>query len=388
MSSDWQLLTLGEFLQLQRGHDLTAEEQLPGQVPVMGSAGPNGTHSIAKAKGPGVVVGRSGSSIGRVHFSPVDFWPHNTCLYVTDFFGNNPRFAFYLLQTLNLATYNSGSAQPSLNRNYIYSIKLRVPRRPEQDRIVELLEVLEDEIAVLKQTNTTLEAIAQAIFKSWFIDFDPVKAKVEGRTPAGIDDATSALFPGSFAESKSGLVPYGWEVKRLDSILELAYGKALKASDRVTGEFPVYGSGGVTGFHDHSLVAGPGVVVGRKGTVGSLYWEDRPFFPIDTVFYVRSSLPLTYCYYLLQTLGLEEMNTDAAVPGLNRRNAYRLEICAPPGALIKAFDDLVGTIRASICSNFKEADTLASIRDTLLPRLISGKLRIPEVDEIVEAVAA
>src|SRR5665811_1288057 len=120
MSSEWAARTLGGFVRLQRGHDLTASEQRPGAVPVMGSAGPNGTHCEAKAPGPGVVIGRSGASMGRVHLSDVAYWPHNTCLYVTDFLGNNPRFAYYLLQTLDLAAYNSGSAQPSLNRNLIY----------------------------------------------------------------------------------------------------------------------------------------------------------------------------------------------------------------------------------------------------------------------------
>ena len=129
MASEWSQRTLGEFIRLQRGHDLTAAEQRPGVIPVMGSAGPNGAHSQARAQGPGVVIGRSGASIGRVHYSDVDYWPHNTCLYVTDFLGNHPRFAYYLLQTLDLAGFNSGSAQPSLNRNYIYSIRVCVPDR-------------------------------------------------------------------------------------------------------------------------------------------------------------------------------------------------------------------------------------------------------------------
>src|SRR5690554_4254514 len=98
MSSEWVDCTLGDFVRLQRGHDLTATEQEPGDFPVMGSAGPNGTHNKAIAQGPGVVIGRSGASIGRVHFCQTDYWPHNTCLYVTDFMGNNPRFAYYLLQ--------------------------------------------------------------------------------------------------------------------------------------------------------------------------------------------------------------------------------------------------------------------------------------------------
>lgn len=96
---------------------------------------------------------------------------------------------------------------------------------------------------------------------------------------------------------------------------------------------PVYGSGGITGFHNGHLVDGPGIIIGRKGTVGSLYWEDQPFYPIDTVFYVMPKMQLTYCYYVLQTLGLERMNTDAAVPGLNRNNVYWLSVVWSPHEL-------------------------------------------------------
>jgi type I restriction enzyme S subunit len=111
---------------------------------------------------------------------------------------------------------------------------------------------------------------------------------------------------------------------------------------------PVYGSGGVTGYHNQALVNHGSVVVGRKGTVGALYWEDGPFFPIDTTFYVRPiAAPLTYCFYLLQTLGLDKMNTDAAVPGLNRENAYRLEHVLPNTATLKAFDKTVSLLRAA-----------------------------------------
>ena len=177
MASEWREIELGAFIRLQRGHDLTAEERIDGRYPVMGSAGPNGTHVHAKARGPGVVIGRSGASAGRVHYVTVDYWPHNTCLYVTDFLGNDPRFAYYLLGTHRLADYNSGSAQPSLNRNFIYTKSIVVPDPEAQREISALLGGLDDRIELLRETNTTLEAIAQALFKSWFVDFDPVRAK-------------------------------------------------------------------------------------------------------------------------------------------------------------------------------------------------------------------
>lgn len=224
MSSEWSSCTLGEFIRLQRGHDLTASEQQPGDVPIMGSAGPNGTHNVALAKGPGVVIGRSGASAGRVHFSEVDYWPHNTCLYVTDFLGNNPRFAYYFLQTIDLAAFNSGSAQPSLNRNYLYSIPVKVPQRHEQDAAVEILLALDQRITLLRETNATLEAIAQALFKSWFVDFDPVRAKQQGLAPEGMDEATAALFPDGFEDTDLGPVPKGWQAGTLASLIRLHKG--------------------------------------------------------------------------------------------------------------------------------------------------------------------
>jgi type I restriction enzyme, S subunit len=115
MASDWQNITLGEFVVLQRGHDLTSDERKPGTVPVMGAAGQNGFHDMAIAKGPGIVIGRSGGSFGQVHYSETDFWPHNTGLYVTDFKGNDRRFAFYLLKLLNFDSYNSASPASSAN---------------------------------------------------------------------------------------------------------------------------------------------------------------------------------------------------------------------------------------------------------------------------------
>ena len=138
------------------------------------------------------------------------------------------------------------------------------------------LTLLDDRIALLRETNATLEAIAQALFKSWFVDFDPVHAKARGE-PA-LPEPLAALFPDNFEESPLGLVPRGWRVGKVEDLMELAYGKALKSTDRIDGPVPVYGSGGITGCHNESLVDGPSIIIGRKGTVGSLYWEDRPFF--------------------------------------------------------------------------------------------------------------
>ena len=279
------------------------------------------------------------------------------------------------------------TVQKTLNLKDIRRLPIPLPSRSSIECISTFSEALTSRITLLRETNATLEAIAQALFKSWFVDFDPVRAKMAGRAPEGMDEATAALFPDSFEEAELGQVPGGWGIQRLDTVLELAYGKALKATDRVEGPVPVYGSGGITGYHNESLVNGPSIIVGRKGTVGSLYWEDQPFFPIDTVFYVRSRLPLTYCFYLMQTLGLNDMNTDGAVPGLNRKNVYRLLVPRIPQELLSAFEAMVALLRTSISSHAQQIETLTTLRDTLLPRLISGQLRLPDAEGLAHAPA-
>ena len=137
-----------------------------------------------------------------------------------------------------------------------------------------------------------------------------------------------------------------WVVKKLSDVLVLHYGKALKKEDRRDGPFPVFGSSGVVGAHDVSLAKGPGVIVGRKGNVGSVFWSDRDFFVIDTAYYVTSSLPLRFLYYLLPTLNF--INGDAAVPGLSRNQAYSLDVRIPPlpiqqriAGILSAYDDQI-----------------------------------------------
>ncbi|MDX1297016.1 MAG: restriction endonuclease subunit S [Pseudomonas sp.] len=300
-----------------------------------------------------------------------------------------PDFLKYLLLSPHYQRVMEGDSDGSTIKHiYITRVdkmQVAVPPLAEQREILKVVGSLDDRLTLLRETNATLESIAQALFKSWFVDFDPVHAKAEGLEPQAMDATTAALFPDSFEESEFGLVPKGWRVGKVEDVMDLPYGKALKSTDRTDGVVPVYGSGGITGYHNESLVDGPSIIIGRKGTVGSLYWEDRPFFPIDTVFYVKAKQPLTYCYYLLKTLGLEGMNTDGAVPGLNRNNAYRLQVTVPSLPVLKAFDNVVADVREKIFANSQNAKTLTQLRDTLLPRLISGQLRLPEAEMVVQS---
>ncbi|MDE2565569.1 MAG: restriction endonuclease subunit S [Burkholderiales bacterium] len=388
MSSEWARLAWGDVASLEYGKALRDYQHSKAPFPVYGTNGPIGSHDVPLCNSAGVVIGRKGAYRG-VHFSPRPFYVIDTAFYLKprSEFAIDAKWAYYCLLTYDINSMDSGSAIPSTSREEFYKLPVLLPPIDEQQAISTALGTLDDRIALLRETNTTLEAIAQALFKSWFVDFEPVRAKQQGLVPAGMDEGTAALFPDSFEASALGPVPRAWSRGKVEDLLELAYGKALKATDRVAGDVPVYGSGGVTGLHSCALVDSPTVVVGRKGTVGSLYWEDRPCFPIDTVFYVRARVPLTFCFYQLRVLGLEGMNTDGAVPGLNRNNVYRLAVVIPPPPVLAAFDELAANLRSKIFSNETQAQTLATLRDTLLPRLISGQLRLPEALAEMEEAA-
>ena len=379
-----RLARLEEVLSFANGRT-SPEREDAAPFPVFGSNGLIGQASESNSPPNTIVIGRVGSYCGSVHFSREACWVTDNAIRATAKGENDPSFLHYLLKQLNLNNWRSGSGQPLINQTTLNAIETQIPCPREQRAISGIVGALDDRITLLRETNATLETIAQALFKSWFVDFDPVRAKMEGRTPEGIDEATAALFPDGFEASELGEVPRGWQPIRLDSFLELAYGKALKAENRNPGPVPVYGSGGVTGWHDTPLIDSPSIIVGRKGTVGSLYWESRPFYPIDTVFYVKAKRPLTYCHQLLKTLGLDGMNTDAAVPGLNRENVYRLLVPDVPAEMLAAFDTSASALRDSIDHNEAQAQTLSVLRDTLLPRLISGQLRLPEAQADTEA---
>ncbi|WP_078884309.1 restriction endonuclease subunit S [Streptomyces sp. NRRL S-340] len=347
--SEWTRTTLDQLVKLRRGHDLPTTSRNPGNVPVVGAAGPSGFHDTAIAKAPGVVVGRAGASMGHATYCAEDFWPLNTSLYVTDFMGNDPRFVYHLLGEIDFSGYNSGAAQPMLNRNYITQIPISLPEPDEQRAIAAVLGALDDKIVV----NERIVAAAMEL-----------------------GAAKAAQVSASAMESAV-----------LGDILELKYGKSLPAARRVAGEIPVFGSGGISGTHIEALLEGPGIIVGRKGTVGSVYWSEGGFFPIDTTFYVvcrGNGVSMEYAYFLLKGLGLEEMNSDSAVPGLNRDRALSVRIKVPDAHSIQRFTVEARELFAMSRVREQENQTLATLRDTLLPQLMSGRIRVKDAEKIVE----
>ena len=238
--NEWRSTTLGDVITLQRGFDLPVGDRQPGACPVIASTGQVGTHSEAMVRGPGVVIGRSGS-LGGGQYIQQDFWPLNTTLWVKDFKGNSPRFCYFLLKSLDLAQFNVGSGVPTLNRNHIHPLPIQVPPLPEQRTIAHILGTLDDKIELNRRMNETLEEMARGLFKSWFIDFDPVRAKMDGREPY-LPPEVWSLFPDRLVPLELGDIPKGWEVGVLDDAIELLSGGTPKTSmpDYWGGDIPWY----------------------------------------------------------------------------------------------------------------------------------------------------
>jgi len=389
MAGEWKDVTLGDFVALQRGHDLTEPERRSGHVPVIGSAGQNGFHDTALAKGPGIVIGRSGASFGQVHYCATDYWPHNTGLYVTDFKGNNPRFAYYFLKAIDFDRYNSGSAQPSLNRNFIYPIPMCVPEPDEQKAIAHILGTLDDKIELNRRMNATLEEMARALFQSWFVDFGPVRAKLDGRKPAGLDAATAALFPAHFQESSLGHIPQGWEVKTVGEIGNVVCGKtpSTTVSDYYGNDIPFIT---IPNMHGNVFAATTGRKLTHAGAASQANKTPPPgsicvsCIATPGLVVITSVIPHendeTYFWYWVMTgLGAEIASSGSGgsvLTNLSKGRFETLQVIKPPHALIHAYHSAVGPLFEMVLANSRQSCNLATLRDAMLPKLLSGKLTI------------
>lgn len=169
--SEWRATTLGGLVTLQRGFDITKASQGDGQFPVVSSGGIASYHDQFMVRGPGVVIGRKGT-LGTSFFIPGNYWPHDTTLWVKDFKGNDPKFIYYLLKSLPLKRLDSGSANPTLNRNYAHLLKISAPRLPTQQKLAAVLSALDAKIDLNNRINAELEAIAKTIYDYWFVQFD------------------------------------------------------------------------------------------------------------------------------------------------------------------------------------------------------------------------
>jgi len=359
-----------------------------------------------------IVVARTGNSTGENYLFKGDedtiFASYLVRFRISSSIAD-PRYVWYTMRSPAWWNFiqgvKTGSAQAGVNAKILSMFRLPLPPLPEQRAIAHILGTLDDKIELNRRMNETLEAVVQALFKSWFVDFDPVVVNaIKAGTPIpdkfaehaayyrenpdalGLPEHILRLFPNRFQESELGPIPEGWRVEEIGDVIELGYGKSLPKKQRNSGPYPVYGSGGIVGFHNKFFVTGPGIIVGRKGTVGSVYWEEHDFFPIDTVFYVkvRKAVPLYWVFLMLHRMDIKRMGADSAVPGVNRNAVYAHKWVIPKHFLFDTFQEFLSTILKKIQENGEEINNLCALRDTLLPKLISGELRMPKIERFLE----
>ena len=359
-------------------------------------------------KGPGVVVGRSGS-LGGGQFINSDFWPLNTTLWVKDFNANEPRFCYFLLKSLDLKRFNAGSGVPTLNRNHIHPLPVRVPPLFEQRAIAHILGTLDDKIEVNRRMNATLEAMARALFRSWFVDFDPVRAKMEGRD-SGLPKDIADLFPDRLVDSELGEIPKGWESTRLDNVATITKGRSyrrreLVASDTALVTLKSFARGGgyraeglkpFGGVYKSEQVVQPGEVivactdvtqaaevVGRSAVVGETSSFRTLVASLDVLIVrPKNAAPgRAFVYYVTGTENFVAhalaRTTGTTVLHLSKDAVASFRFALPPRPLMERFEHCADSLRGRIQANASAVGLLADLRDTLLPKLVSGELRVP-----------
>ncbi len=368
-SETWEEVTLGDLVTFQRGHDLPKKDMQQGEYPVVGSNGIIGYHNECKAEGPGVTIGRSGN-LGEPFFADSDFWPHNTTLYVKKFHQCNPRFVYYFLKTLRLARFNAGSAVPTLNRNHIHTIPISVPRSvQEQKAVAKILSDLDSKIEVNHQMNQTLEAIGQAIFKHWFVDFEFPNEEGKPYKSSG----------GEMVDSELGKMPKGCKAGTLGELIEITSGKRQgKRSDGKDDQFavPLIGASKIMGYVQDFLFNEPIIVTGRVGTHGVIQRFSGPSFPSDNTLVLKSEF-YEYVYQALQRIDYASLNVGSTQPLITQRSIKQHELIIPNRKTLLSFEQISTSLFGKISSNNIESGILSQIRDSLLPKLMSGKIRVP-----------
>jgi len=268
-----------------------------------------------------------------------------------------PKFLYYFMEQGHvvqwLEQHAVGTTMLNLSAGIVAQLPIRYPAIEAQAEIASILSTYDDLIENNRRRMALLEESARLLYREWF-----VRLRFPGHEHTRIIDG----------------VPEGWEHKMLGDQVTLNYGKALKADDRIDGPFPVYGSSGVVGSHEKALVSGPGIIVGRKGNVGSVYWCAQDFYPIDTVYFIDATTSNLYLYYALKHMHF--ISTDVAVPGLNRDFAYSRPLIVPADSIFRAFLETVSPIHEQLNKLEEINAKLRAARDLLLPRLMSGEIAV------------
>lgn len=256
---------------------------------------------------------------------------------------------YYLIdpatQDYMLMLASGGATRNALTKGMIESFEIPSPSIPEQRAIAGILGALDDKIEVNRRMNRTLESIARAVFRQWFVENEEVA---------------------------------GWKIGRLDDLLVLQRGFDLPTPQRIPGKYPVVAASGPSGTHNEYKIKGPGVTTGRSGVIGNVYFVHEDYWPLNTSLWIKEfklAKP-AFAYYFLKTLDLAIFNAGSAVPTLNRNHVHDLPVSIPPVELIEQFEGFAMPLLDKVYANEKESRTLGSLRDSLLPKLMRGEVRV------------
>jgi len=384
MPNNWKTYKLGKVSTLQRGFDLPNGKRIHGDYPVIAASGFSTWHNEYKVKGPGVTTGRSGT-LGQVFYEENNFWPLNTSLWVKDFHGNDPKFVYYFLKTLNFQEYNTGTSVPTLNRNDVHNLDVQIPDLPEQKAIANILSAIDNKIENNLAINKTLEDMAMALYKHWFVDFGPFQ-------------------DGEFIDTELGPIPKGWEVKRLGDFCTLIMGQSPKS------EFYNQESSGLPfhqGVKDYGerfpsdetystegkrLAEEGDVLFSVRAPVGRLNIAKNKIILGRGLASIRMNdfSHFGFLFYALKARFTEDdiIGDGTVYKSVNKSELQNLQFLIPPKHIIQGFNQMIKANDDKYLNNFKENQSLTQLRDTLLPKLISGEVRLKEFKEQIETVIA
>lgn len=360
---EWKEMTLGDAITFQRGHDLPKSRMRKGKIPVAGSNGIIGWHDESTTKGIGITIGRSGN-LGNAYLYKKDFWAHNTTLYVKDFKGNDEYFIYYFLRTIDFKYFDGGSAVPTLNRNHIHPIKIKLPSVPEQKAIASVLSSLDDKIDLLHRQNKTLEQMAETLFRQWFVEeanpdweerpLGELVTVKRGGSPRPIQDylSDSGYRWLKISDATKEPSPFIFEIKEHIKEEGLKKTTLLKAGKLVL-----------------SNSATPGLP--KIVNVDTCIHDGWLHFP-------KSHFSNEFLYLLFKKIRPELLQQGNGSIFTNLKTdilkEYRIPIADKVS--LKLFNNRIKPLFEKILSNQHQIRTLTKLRDTLLPKLMSGEVRM------------
>ncbi|WP_409161669.1 restriction endonuclease subunit S [Pectobacterium sp. B2J-2] len=385
--SDWKKGRLDKFFTLKRGYDLPKQNRNSGNIPIVSSSGVTDYHNIAQIEESGVITGRYGT-IGEVFYSKVPFWPLNTTLYVNDFKSNDKKFVYYLLKTLNWSQFNDKSAVPGVNRNHVHELEISFPDICEQKSIASVLSSLDDKIDLLHRQNKTLESMAETLFRQWFIEES--QADWETTTlDCHITVAKGLSYKGSGLTTSDNGIP----LFNLNSVLE---GGGYKSTGikYYNGDFKerhIIKSGDIIVAnteqgHEYRLIGYPAIIPTTKSEL-SIYTHHLFKININDDSYLTNA----FMYYLLCSKDMHEQvvaaTNGSTVNQLSADGLQRPEFKLPLEYKVKEFTTQIASFWKKISINNLQIKNIESLRDTLLPKLMSGEVRVQYAEEAIASVA-